>query len=710
MHSRSAFAVCMGVMAALALQHVVTARAATNYVAAGNATPLSPFTNWVSAATNIQDAVNQCEAGGIVMIADGIYVLSEQILITNPITICSASNTSATIIDGNHVTRCILVTNCAPTIAGLTIQHGYAPLGAGIAAYGDATIRDCVIRNNTAPSDSYVVSCFGGGIHLSAQDSVGIVSNCIVEGNTAPGGGGIYAAHGLIMDSVICCNTARGDAIGGGIIVDWSTVSRCTISSNVAEYAPTWAGNSSGGGARLGYSMLNHSTVSVNRAPGFGGGVSAAYNSIVSNCLIMLNDVRGQGDDGGSGGGLHIYHQSIATHCSILSNAAYTGGGVRLDSVNDFSDTSEQNQVLDSEIWGNTAERSGGGVRSLNGAVKRCRIYDNSARAGGGIAVDDLVGQHSQPPSLVENCSVYGNHVYEDISYPNAGAGIALINGFSTTVNCRVWANIAHGAASGGGAFVRSWASLINCTLVDNEAEADGGGVYSPSSAALLYNNIIYHNRSAAGSSNYLFSGVPILSNNCAAPLMAADGSHIEADPLLADMDSLDFRLSSDSPCIDAGTDYPTATEDYAGLPRPLDGNNDGSARWDIGAHEFVHALADTDSDGLSDTNELALGTSLIMPDTDADGMSDGDEVIAGTDPLDLHSFLALNADAVSNGQFVIRWFSAADRIYDVHASSNLPGTFSPVVSNLGAHLPENSYTDSVNGIGVRYYRISARR
>jgi beta-lactam-binding protein with PASTA domain/tRNA A-37 threonylcarbamoyl transferase component Bud32 len=43
----------------------------------------------------------------------------------------------------------------------------------------------------------------------------------------------------------------------------------------------------------------------------------------------------------------------------------------------------------------------------------------------------------------------------------------------------------------------------------------------------------------------------------------------------------------------------------------------------------------DTDGDGLSDTDEAALGTDPNNPDSDGDTFTDGDEVAAGSDPLD---------------------------------------------------------------------------
>ena len=47
----------------------------------------------------------------------------------------------------------------------------------------------------------------------------------------------------------------------------------------------------------------------------------------------------------------------------------------------------------------------------------------------------------------------------------------------------------------------------------------------------------------------------------------------------------------------------------------------------------------DTDEDGLTDDEEIALGTDPNNPDSDGDGFSDGDEVEEGTDPKDGNDF-----------------------------------------------------------------------
>ncbi|NCC53296.1 MAG: hypothetical protein EOM20_19070 [Spartobacteria bacterium] len=175
------------------------------------------------------------------------------------------------------------------------------------------------------------------------------------------------------------------------------------------------------------------------------------------------------------------------------------------------------------------------------------------------------------------------------------------------------------------------------------------------------------------------------------------DGN-ITNDPMFIDWAATNFDLQAGSPCIDAGMNLPEVSEDYVGTPRPLDGDNNGVALWDIGIYEYVHALADSDLDGLVDTNELAGGTSPIWADTDQDAMPDGDELAAGTDPLSADSFLGMQAGshaAEAGGGIVVCWSSVTGRSYNLRRSTNLADSITLTIrTNLPATPPMNTVTD----------------
>jgi len=51
----------------------------------------SPYTNWATAASDIQSAVNACSDSDTVLITNGTYKLSSRIVINQPITLQSVN-------------------------------------------------------------------------------------------------------------------------------------------------------------------------------------------------------------------------------------------------------------------------------------------------------------------------------------------------------------------------------------------------------------------------------------------------------------------------------------------------------------------------------------------------------------------------------------------------------------------------------------------
>ena len=87
------------------------------------------------------------------------------------------------------------------------------------------------------------------------------------------------------------------------------------------------------------------------------------------------------------------------------------------------------------------------------------------------------------------------------------------------------------------------------------------------------------------GPENYDYS---TLNYCCTTPMPTSGLGNITNAPLFVDYAAGDYRLRPDSPCIDAGTNLTgLISTDILGLPRPMDGNGDGLARFDMGAYEF---------------------------------------------------------------------------------------------------------------------------
>jgi len=330
-----------------------TAPAVIHYVDKGNV-GTAPYTNQLTAAGDIQTAIDYASVGSTVMVYAATYDIgaslvvscSNRVNINKAISVRSVNNDRAnTIIKGawDPVTT-----------------NGPAAVRCVYMATGSSLIGFTITNGATATTGDYRSMC-GGGIYTSIG-SEAIISNCVITrcaayGDVANGIGGGGVCHGTYYDCDLIGNrVGPGRSLGGGAFD--ATLYRCLLAGNVAEwgagalritlydcivsnntaikmtgtfaeaggiggwnealpsraYGCTIVGNSAdrGGGAGA-YTYLSNCIVKLNRCPvtpgqtAFAGGVTS---STLTDCQVISN----------SGGGLY---RTFTTNCVISYNLGY---------------------------------------------------------------------------------------------------------------------------------------------------------------------------------------------------------------------------------------------------------------------------------------------------------------------------------------------------------------------------------------------------
>lgn len=267
------------------------AGAAVRYVDVNSANPVSPFTNWGTAATTIQQAIDVALAGDQILVTNGVYQtgaravygMSNRVAVTKPVTVQSVNGPAYTSIvgyrhpgttNGASAIGCAYLTNGA-VLSGFTLTNGA-----------------------TQTFDGVTKNSYGGGVWCESTNAV--LTNCVLTGNSASSGGG--AVGGTLNNCAVTANWASNS--GGG--ASSCTLNNCTVKGNSA-----WSGGGAVGGT------LNNCAVTGNSASNSGGGTSYCT---LNNCTVTGNSVG----DGGGGA-----YSSTLTHCTLTGNlAGSVGGGV----------------------------------------------------------------------------------------------------------------------------------------------------------------------------------------------------------------------------------------------------------------------------------------------------------------------------------------------------------------------------------------------
>ncbi len=446
---------------------------------------------------------------------------------------------------------------------------------------GGGLARTCVVIQ-AAVADWFVATngndAADGRSWATAKQTIQAAVDVATNGGTVWVSNGVYAAGGGVV------------AQGGSNRV--ALIKPITVQSVNGPEATIIAG---GGAMRCAYvtngAVLSGFTV-TNGVAGAGGGVWCETSGVANLCVIAGNSAGG-----GTGGGSH---GGTLNECTLSGNQAFTGGGATGGTLNQcvlsgnsaIKGGGAQDAALNEcVLTGNTAVESGGGT--YGGALNDCTLTGNTSGEFGG-------GAHG---ATLNRCTLIGN------TSPLGGGAC-----FGTLNRCRLSGNSAN---LGGGAYE---SSLNNCLLSTNSANLGGGcrggllnnctvagntaSNYGGGAQLGTFNNCIVYANTAPDGANYTNSA---FTNSCTTPDPGGTGN-IADDPLFADAAAGDYRLQTNSPCLDAGDNaFVQGATDLDGNPRILNGVVDMGA-YEIQLYTGYRAWAAAITNGLTNATDCAAG------------------------------------------------------------------------------------------------------
>jgi hypothetical protein len=268
----------------------------------------------------------------------------------------------------------------------------------------------------------------------------------------------------------------------------------------------------------------------------------------------------------GDGGAFYNAGALTLTRSTVSASRARTGGAV-------FNETGSSLTLIQSSVRENTATEDGGGIRNLRGRVSviASSVAGNraagSSGVGAGIFNDDFASTPGRAVVSVWNSTFSGNA-------SRFGAGIFNDEGLVQASHVTFSHNTMLGGGNGAAIYHRNYTGqgsfrLGNSILANGVAEFGGGFecVRDPSVPTKPITS----------------TGVNLIEDASCVVAGAFNG-----DPKLGALtaEPAFHPLLPGSPVIDLADGAVCTGLDQRGASRPQDGNGDGVARCDLGAHE----------------------------------------------------------------------------------------------------------------------------
>lgn len=339
----------------------VTALGRILYVKANNTAPQLPYDNWENAATNLNDAVAIALDGCEIIIAEGEYPVSEEILVAKRLDIHGAGSRDATVFNAvgtGH--RIFHLAHANAKVANLTASGASASSGAGIYIGTEGGCASNVLVRNCYTSG---YGCRGAGIYVANSANAlvdsAVVTNCDIrcEGN---GSGGMALAMdgGMTRNCLFTGN--RHPASGnqtpvGTVYVAGGELVNCTIAGNeCGDCAGVWAT-----GGRVVNCLIGENTTTHENASYAVFACDSTLIDLFDHCMAPIRISRESFE------GENFFRKAAAGDYRLATGSAALDKGVREDWMKNATDLLGAIRVVNGKPDLGCYEYQGGGLKLI---------------------------------------------------------------------------------------------------------------------------------------------------------------------------------------------------------------------------------------------------------------------------------------------------------------------------------------------------------